>query len=446
MMEEMICYAILFAVEAVIAWLYYSYLFARKSGHAYLWISFSAAYLVLFFISRLENTTVNSISFLVANYLLARLNYPCSTKNAMLHSAFLTFIMLMAEVVVALIIGCYGYEFSAYTYDFSVMVTLIVFSKLLYFVLSIVGSRVFSPHKETAAEPRLMIVFYGLPLTSVAFAIAIIHIGITSGVSAGSALIMFLAVSVLLLVNLLFMVLYNQQQKMADENMSIQLSLQRDQADRIYYEALQKQYDSQRILVHDIRNHLRIIDSFAHNNESEEISEYIVSLDATLRPTEQISLCDNPILNTLLIHFQKQCQQEEVSFACDIRSETLQFMDSTSVTALFGNLLSNALEAASESQERQIELSVLRIYEQNIAVISTENSCDCQPSADGLGGYITKKRDHAHHGIGLKSIERVVQKYSGTQTMYYNEAERTFHHIIQFDIESASKSNNAGNQ
>lgn len=215
--------------------------------------------------------------------------------------------------------------------------------------------------------------------------------------------------------------------KMAEENMSIQLSLQRDQADRLYYESLQKQYNSQRILIHDIRNHLQVIDAFAHHQQTEKISEYILSMDATLRPPEQISLCDHPILNALLLNFQKQCLNENVAFSCDIRAETLQFMDPTSMTALFGNLLSNALEAAAESQERQIELCVRRIHEQNGIVVSVENSCDRPPVANGFGGYISKKKNSACHGIGLKSIERVVKKYAGTQTMHYDPAAHTFH-------------------
>ena len=102
---------------------------------------------------------------------------------------------------------------------------------------------------------------------------------------------------------------------------------------------------------------------------------------------------------------------------------------------MFGNILSNALEAASKSKDKQIELSVLRIYEQNIVIISVINSCDLAPCPDGYGGYTTKKRDSTSHGIGLKSIERVVQKYNGTQTMYYSSEEKTFHHIIQYDID-----------
>lgn len=439
MMEEILCYAALFAVEAVIAWLYFSYLFTAKRSRVFRLVSFSVAYALLFAVSRLENTTVNSISFLLANLILLQINYQSSAKSSLLHCSFLTFIMLMSEVVTALVIGLFGYEFAAYTYDFSVMVTLMVFSKFLYYVVSIIGARIFSPHKDAAGEPHMMAVFLSLPVISTVFAIAIIYIGITSGVTRGSSLTMFLAITVLLLVNLLFMVLYNQQQKMDREHMSLQLSLQRDQADKLYYEALQEQYDSQRILVHDIRNHLRVIDSFAAGNTPEKIPEYIASLDAALRPTEHVNLCDNPILNAQLIHFRKQCQGANVRFHCDIRSDCLEFMDSISVTALFSNLLSNAIESASESQEKEIELSVLKIFEQGIVVISLVNTCDQPPAADHSGGFRSRKKDSAYHGIGLKSIERVVKKYHGTRTMYYDSEAKAFHHVIQFNLEAASE-------
>lgn len=441
MIEEIICYLVLFAVEAVIAWIYFSHLFRIKNTALSLFISLGAGYCILSLISRFENTTANSIAFLAVNCIILILNYQCSVKSSLLHSAFLTFIMLMSEVMIALLITQYGYEFAAYTYNFTIKVTLIIFSKFLYFVITIISARAFSPHKHKNSDPRLMVVFLALPTISAAFSMGIIHIGISSEVTKGSSVIMFLAISVLLFVNLLFMVLYNQQQKLAEDHISLQLSIQQDQADKLYYETLQKQYDDQKILVHDIRNHLQIINSFAQNETPEKISEYIASLDTALSPATRSIMCDNPILNALLLHFRIQCVQEGVNFLCDIRSETLKFMDSTGITALFGNLLSNALEAAAESEAKQIEVSVARVFEQNIILISVVNSCDLQPEADNNGSYISRKKDFTSHGIGLKSIERVVKKYNGTQTMYYCREEKTFHHIIQYDIESAMKKN-----
>ena len=51
--------------------------------------------------------------------------------------------MVGAELLVVLIIGLFGYAFSAYTYNFHIMLILAVLSKLLYLMFSIIGSRIF---------------------------------------------------------------------------------------------------------------------------------------------------------------------------------------------------------------------------------------------------------------------------------------------------------------
>lgn len=92
------------------------------------------------------------------------------------------------------------------------------------------------------------------------------------------------------------------------------------------------------------------------------------------------------------------------------------------------------MEAAKNSQEKQIELSVVRNILQSVIVVSVINSCDDMPIADGNGGFFTKKSDNMIHGVGLKSISRVVKKYSGVATMYYDSAKKEFHHVVQFPL------------
>ena len=92
-------------------------------------------YAVLFGISFLDNTTINAAAFCAVNYALAVIQYRCGRKAAVLHTAFLCFIMVGAEILVALLISLFGYEFYAYTYNFRVMVVLVILSKLLYLVM-----------------------------------------------------------------------------------------------------------------------------------------------------------------------------------------------------------------------------------------------------------------------------------------------------------------------
>lgn len=431
-MVKEICYAIVYIAEAFIAWLYFEYLFARKTDIGGIAISFVLGHVVLFAISMLNSVAANVIGCFVANLLLAYLNYNCAIKTAILHSAFLCFIMSIAEILMDLLIGSFGYGFTAYTYNISILIGMAVTSKLLYLVLSIIASRLFKPHKHTNEEPRMMILFCSLPLFSAVTAILIIYLGLKEEMTAATELILTLNLLALLTFNLIFMVLYNYLQKVNAEHLTLQLSLQREQADAAYYQAMQEQFENQRILVHDIKNHLQTIGTLAKKNGNGEIESYVSRLEATIAPSAQAKLCGDPILNMILLRFRDDCQAQNIDFQCDVRENTSTFMDAPSITTLYSNLLSNAIEAAGDSAERLVTLSVKRISEQSVIVILVVNSCDTVPVSDYNGHFRTRKPDRELHGVGLKSIDRIVKKYNGISTMRYDKETKRFHHIIQF--------------
>lgn len=432
MMQETITYAALYLVEAFIAGVYLEYLFDRKRK---LWQHlgvYALAYGLLFAVSQLRMTVLNTISFTVVNFVLILFNYRCSAKLALIHSAFLSFLVLAGELLVTLVITLFGYSFTEYTHNFSVMLTLIIWSKLLYMVFAAIGALIFSPYTQENAEPGAMLLFCILPIGSVAVTAAIVYIGIRNGVNPVTAVIITITVASLLVMNLLFLSIYTHVQRINREHIALQLALQRDRADAAHYQALQAQFDNQRILVHDIKNHLRTIDVLAAQGNAKEISEYIHQLDASLQMAPQARLCGEPILNMLLLRFRETCREENVAFQCDIRDNSLTFMDAADMTTLFSNLLSNAFEAAVSTQKRQIELSVRRDTERAAVVITLNNSCDQPPETDGEGGFVTRKKNREKHGIGLKSIRRVVSKYNGMQTMQFDLEQLRFCHIIRY--------------
>lgn len=432
MMGEKICFVALYVIEALIAWLYLEYLFSKRKTVSFQLLSFFIGYTVLFVFSFLNNTTINAISFSIINFFLIKQNYQCNTKTVLLHTAFLCFVMVGSEIIVALWLSLYGYEFSAYTYNFQVMVLLIILSKLLYLLFSTIGSRIFAPHKRLIEEPKQIILFCGLPLLSSILAIVIVYIGMNAGISGTIGIMTIIIVVTLLAVNLMFLALYNALQKANEEYLALQLSMQKEQADIAYYSALQEQFENQRILIHDIKKHLGTIHALAKQNGSAEIETYISGLEESFALSNQAKLCTDPILNLLLLRFRDNCKARNIQFHCDVRENSSSFLNASSITTLYGNLLSNALEAAESSLEKQIELSVIRDTAQSVIVISVINSCDNPPMPDGNGGFRTRKADRFLHGVGLRSIERTVSKYHGVATMYYDPDNKQFHHVIQF--------------
>ena len=434
MILEKVIFIALYIAEALIAWLYFEFLFSKKTSSLFQFFTFLFGYTVLFCISFFENTTINAFAFFVVNWYLLGTTYQCSLKTALLHSAFLCFIMIGAELLANLIIVSFGFDFAAYTYNLPIMAALVILSKLLYLMLSVVGSRVFAPHKYKHNDPGLMILFCILPIVSSLVACTIVYLGMNAGITNTIGIMIAMIVVVLFIVNLVILTLYNYLQKTNEDYLTLQLSIQREQADLVYYQTLQEQFEAQQILVHDFKKHLSVIDAFAKKTGACEIESYISKLDSSLVYSKQAKLCTDPILNLLLVRFKDECERNKIIFLCDVRANISTFMDAPSVTTLYDNLLSNAFEAADKSEEGIVDISVTNNIHQNSIIISVVNSCDAAPLSNHNGLFLSRKSGPGIHGVGLKSINRVVKKYCGIETMYYEETSKQFHHIIQLPI------------
>lgn len=435
-MYEMIAFAVLYMVEAIVFVLYFESLYKRKRKNWKYILSIALAYSVLFGISRFNMTTINATSFTVINVCLIAYNYCCKPGMAIVHGFLLCFLVMCAEILVSIVITWFGYDFSAYLHDFSVMLTLIVWSKFLYVIFVVVTARFFKPQKKENIDSGTTFLFCILPIFSAIAATVIIYIGIRTGVDSSKAIVITIAISSLLIMNLLFAGINEYVQKINYEKTMLQLSIQKDQADADHYKAMQEQFENQRVLVHDIKNHLGTMEAMANRNEIEQIRRYLNNLNQTFLSVPKARVSNDPVLNAMVLRFREECKNEGIAFSCDIRDNTVSFMDAIDITTLFGNMLTNAKEAARDAIEPKIELVVCRNVGEADTMIVLNNTCRVAPKTDEKGNYISQKQDRLQHGIGLKSIRRVVCKYNGMETMDYDPEQKQFTHVITF-VENA---------
>ena len=439
MMAEYICYGVLYIAEATIAWLYFDALFCRKSSGLNIGIAFAVAYLLLFGITWFNSVVLNGAAFFLSNLLLLWMNYECKLRSAILHSAFLTSIMAITEIIAAWIISLFGFRFGAYADSLAIMIVMAVISKMLYFSITVIAAKLWAPNRQAQEEPAFMGLLCILPIFSVIVSAVVVYIGVRTEMTKPVELLMIIIVLTLLIVNLIFMVLYNHLQRMHAEQLAMNLSIQKEEADAAYYQDLQKQSENQRILIHDIKRHLNTIHGLANDFNAPGISEYITKLVDDVLPDQQMKLCPDPRLNFMLQQFLDKCKNQKITFQCDIRDNCLSFMNAPSITTFYGNLLTNAFEAASASTERAIELSVKKNEDQQVVIVSVVNSCDTPPVPDHEGLFQTKKRNPGIHGVGLKSIGRIVARYHGVATMRFDSESKKFYHIVQFPMQEGQR-------
>ena len=145
----------------------------------------------------------------------------------------------------------------------------------------------------------------------------------------------------------------------------------------------------------------------------EEAQAYLQNLLTELQLPENTVATGLTALDALL-NFKLACAQQaairiEKQFIVPTRLQTISDND---LCAALGNLLDNAIRAASElpSDQRWLQLAIT--YHQQVLTIRVTNPY--QGSLRQRGSrLLTTKDDPQQHGIGLRSVERIAHKYDG---------------------------------
>lgn len=308
MIKERICFAALFAVEAVIIWFYYKSIYQSKRTGLILLASFTVGYVFLFFLSELKIPALNLLLFMLVNFILIISNYKCSLTAAVLHAAFLTFCNAVAEVLVNLGLMSFGVEYNSYTQNFTVMLALIILSKFLFVFIVFFAANILKPRAETIDETKPTLLLGIMPLVSSFVVVTIAYIAMSTELLPQHELMVSISMLALLLVNIALMILHGHIRSIAAENMALSVGKVQDEAHAEYYKLLKEQYDSQRILIHDIKQHLNSVRDMLKFSSIDEVEQYLSELEGlpALKPT--MRLCDDPLLNVILSKYIEQAR------------------------------------------------------------------------------------------------------------------------------------------
>lgn len=154
--------------------------------------------------------------------------------------------------------------------------------------------------------------------------------------------------------------------------------------------------------------------------ESKDVQkEYIEEVKNAIDFYDNIFQTGNDALDLVLMEKSLLCDEYHIKFTSMADGELLQFIDSTDVYALFGNILDNAVESVMKADEEKRIISLKIVKRQQGVHIHADNYCgESLVFENGLP--LTTKQDKAFHGFGVKSIQFIVNKYQGNLLMQQN--------------------------
>lgn len=192
------------------------------------------------------------------------------------------------------------------------------------------------------------------------------------------------------------------------------------------YEDFQKSYDLNKALSHDMKNHISLVYSMLQDNQIESAKEYIKGVYHKIGVFKTVKT-EREILNYIIDSKLFNTKDLNIKYVIDI-NDNLDFMDNIDLCILLGNLLDNCIESVEKIDDRFIELIIDR--KKDIVFLSLKNTFDYNSLKYEDGKLVTIKEDSGNHGIGIKNIEDIINKYNGNMLIDIDDYFNTYIYFL----------------
>ena len=409
---------ILFALCTSLVTLYYFDLISvkkiKKTVFAALFVVMTAS---VFLSVKLGNATVLAVSLAFCAFFIQTTVYKSKIPSAVFSSVSAGVLSVLSlECTRSLLCGIFSISASEYSESRFTAFMGCLAASLLYSAIIYTISKLSDREGESNGTISLSLVI--MPISSIIVIIANIPTAENYTAAFGCAM--------LTVGNIVAIYVHEFALKSIAETESIKAENKRLRDREEYYTLLNEQNEEIRIIRHDIKKHLAVISALGDN---ERFTKYIDDVGEDYGLTAPVDRCNNATLNLITNRFFGKCRSRDVRLDVNIAEADISFMTAPDITALFDNMLENAFEAAVVSEERYIDFSIVR-RNTNFQIIRLVNSCTQSDNRN----LLDSRKKGGVHGIGTKSIRRIVKKYDGEVSMKFNEDDGMFECRVVFRV------------
>lgn len=203
--------------------------------------------------------------------------------------------------------------------------------------------------------------------------------------------------------------------------------IMRDEMVTQRFHELESVMEQNRQLSHDLKNHFIILKGYGKEGNCEGICNYIDGVEKEYFSVKVCSWIGNSVADMLIEQKRVQAEKERIAFDIEIVPIEEWLFTDNDTCSLLGNLLDNAIDACKRIEQNDKWILLQIEIQKNFLFIKISNSIDEMPVMK-KGIPVSTKQNKKRHGYGLKSVERIVNKYNGVITF------RIEQNIFEVDI------------
>ena len=219
----------------------------------------------------------------------------------------------------------------------------------------------------------------------------------------------------MLIINFLMLYLYNMLLRSITQKYETELLQQQVQIYSHQLEVITQSEEKVKALRHDMKHHMNEIKLLANKYDVIEIQKYIDHMEAFIQNQNEIVASGNIEIDSVLNYMLRRAREELkiVTSKIVLPEDIKHYFD---INILIGNLLENAIEAARQTEDQYLYISMM--LRKGVLKIKVENSFSgadriAMELEDDKVIWKTTKKEKGQHGIGLKNVRKIVELYDG---------------------------------
>ncbi|MCL2719215.1 MAG: GHKL domain-containing protein [Lachnospiraceae bacterium] len=275
---------------------------------------------------------------------------------------------------------------------------------LLFYLVSIIAQNLRSIGRVNTLNMIFWVSTFAIPLISIYLTVIVLSL------SGKSDFIVISAIIAIFTINILAFYLHDLLSKSFEDKLKAILN----EKEKEYYfsqcHLMQDSLEDFKSFRHEFVNYLSALGEYINHGQLDNASNYVNTLIGNVATDVGYSKTGNIAFDSIINYKLRDVKESGIMTLVDVMVPSNLNIEVSDVAVILGNLLDNAIYAASKSEAKQLSLQIS--YNKGRLIIHLENSF-AGKIVSLSGELLSSKRNYQSLGYGLKNIRKSIEKYSG---------------------------------
>lgn len=386
-------------------------------------LTYGIAALIVFGVNHIESTFTN-IMLIPISYILASVAaFKGSVWKKIILACCYYMLAIVPEFLFAVITGAYGVTGTANGFHSEIekTIALLLMSTVTFLLVKCVN-KMTRKRNYLTIENKLFTVLLALPIATILIFVCMYYSHMSfSGIN---KILIPIGAILLLLTNIFIFAVFDKLIERSEEVKKMELLYQKSRAENINLQYMNKVDRDNRAFLHDINKFIHTAANLMNNGGNQELKAIIEHLGIRIEQSRNYNYCTEPILNSILCERKFIAESKAISYCVKLgNSLQLGFIEDLDLISIVGNLLDNAIEAAEKVGKNKYVICKMYMGNEGHFLVMEFYNSYIVPFIKEKERYISTKRNPENHGIGLHTVEKLVEKYGGIMRIKAGEEE-----------------------